>query len=127
MQIDKSVLNNIFTTAGSQQPDSGVGTSAELSEADEAVLSAVEQREFSEPYHHFVEICLSKAPSLRPNPARLLNHTFFKQCRRGHHSLAAVLAPYLSNQPASAINHGMKWIHVITGRRSYLFFVLQTC
>lgn len=110
----------------SQQPDSGVGTSAELSEADEAVLSAVEQREFSEPYHHFVEICLSKAPSLRPNPARLLNHTFFKQCRRGHHSLASVLAPYLSNQPASAINHGI-YKNLLVGWRIYLVFVFQTC
>jgi hypothetical protein len=89
-------------------------------------LSAVEQREFSEPYHHFVEICLSKAPSLRPHPARLLNHTFFKQCRRGHHSLASVLAPYLSNQPASAINHGTK-INSHTPRKIYIFFVLQTC
>jgi hypothetical protein len=85
------------------------------------VLSAVEQREFSEPYHHFVEICLSKAPSLRPNPARLLNHTFFKQCRRGHHSLASVLAPYLSNQPAAAINHGAKFNDLME-MEIYLFF-----
>jgi hypothetical protein len=119
---------NLFITAGSQQPDSGVGTSAELSEADEAVLSAVEQREFSEPYHHFVEICLSKAPSLRPNPARLLNHTFFKQCRRGHHSLASVLAPYLSNQPAAAINHGAKFNDLLE-MKLFVFFccVFQTC
>ncbi|XP_065332589.1 STE20-related kinase adapter protein alpha [Cloeon dipterum] len=94
-----------LTETSSQQPDSGVGTSAEMSEAEEAALSAVEKREFSENFHHFVEICLSRASNVRPSPARLLNHTFFKQCRKG--SLAAVLSPYLANQACAAINHDM--------------------
>lgn len=89
------------------QADSGVGGSVESSGAEVGGLSAVEKREFSEPFHYLVELCLERQPDKRPSPARLLTHPFFKQCRRGPLlSLTSVITPALRLRASAASSRG---------------------
>lgn len=42
---------------------------------------AFRERSFSDPFHKFAEVCMSRYPADRPSAAQLLLHQFFKQTR----------------------------------------------
>lgn len=48
-------------------------------------------RKFSDSFHKITEVCLQYDPSNRPSIGQLLNHSFFKQCRRSDTNLAEIL------------------------------------
>ncbi|XP_014211846.1 STE20-related kinase adapter protein alpha [Copidosoma floridanum] len=50
-------------------------------------------RKFSESFHELAEFCLQCDPSDRPSIARLLAHSFFKQCRKSDTTLLDILKP----------------------------------
>ncbi|XP_049835523.1 STE20-related kinase adapter protein alpha isoform X1 [Schistocerca gregaria] len=56
---------------------------------------AMLERTLSEAFHDLTQLCLLREPSARPTAAQLLQHQFFKQCRRASQHLPDLLRPVL--------------------------------
>ena len=54
-------------------------------------IEVFSSRKFSEAFHSIAELCAQRDPSNRPNINLLLNHPFFKQCRKSEESLVDIL------------------------------------
>ena len=67
--------------------DSGVGDSVA---SNMMHLKTLQQRRFSQPFHHFTELCLQRDPTMRPSASQLIAHSFFKQCRQRHGDASTV-------------------------------------